>query len=47
MNNTQPAHVQFFKKPVYIAMGLLSLLGNYVIDIQYEPSDEQWVLLFF
>lgn len=27
MNNTNPPHVQFFKKPVYSVMSLLSLLG--------------------
>lgn len=28
MNNTEPHHVQFIRKPVYSAMGLLSYLGE-------------------
>lgn len=28
MNNTNPPHNQFIKKPVYSVMGLLSLLGD-------------------
>lgn len=28
MNNTKPSHNQFFKKPVYTAMTLLSFLGD-------------------
>ncbi|KAL0270146.1 UNVERIFIED_CONTAM: hypothetical protein PYX00_007642 [Menopon gallinae] len=42
MNNTHPPHVQFFRKPVYTVMGLLSLLGSYVIDIQYEPGNNRF-----
>lgn len=32
MNNTHPPHIQFVKKPVYIAMGMLSFLGTRVYD---------------
>lgn len=58
MNNTTPAHVQFIKKPVYIAMGLLSMLGdeflptdNYkIIDndnlISYKLSDSNISVLY-
>lgn len=39
MNDTFPPHVQFFKKPVYSAMALLSLLGRVLTDIQYIPGE--------
>ncbi|KAK6635941.1 hypothetical protein RUM44_001196 [Polyplax serrata] len=40
INNTSPPHVQFFKKPVYSAMALLSLLGQEVKDILYNPGEK-------
>lgn len=39
MNNTNPPHIQFIKKPVYIVMGLLSLLGDECADVDTEISD--------
>ncbi|KAK6638868.1 hypothetical protein RUM43_007137 [Polyplax serrata] len=40
INNTSPPHVQFFKKPVYSAMALLSLLGQEVKDVLYNPGEK-------
>lgn len=34
MNNTDPPHIQFVKKPIYTAMGLLSLLGDEYMDAE-------------
>lgn len=39
MNNTNPPHIQFIKKPVYIVMGLLSLLGDECVEVDTEISD--------
>lgn len=39
MNNTSPPHIQFVKKPVYSVMGLLSLLGEYVVEIESKFMD--------
>lgn len=39
MNNTSPPHIQFVKKPVYSVMGLLSLLGEYALEIESKFND--------
>lgn len=39
MNNTNPPHIQFIKKPVYTVMGLLSLLGDECVEVDTEISD--------
>lgn len=39
MNNTRPSHIQFVKKPVYSVMGLLSLLGEHVMEIEPKFID--------
>lgn len=39
MNNTNPAHIQFIKKPVYTVMGLMSLLGDESLQINTTIND--------
>ncbi|PNF23475.1 hypothetical protein B7P43_G07722 [Cryptotermes secundus] len=45
MNNTNPPHVQFFKKPVYTAMALLSLLGNQELQAAVRMPDDRLSVL--
>jgi hypothetical protein len=42
MNNTNPPHVQFFKKPVYTTMALLSLLGNQELQAVVRMPDDRY-----
>ncbi|KAF5299483.1 hypothetical protein FQR65_LT01064 [Abscondita terminalis] len=39
MNNTNPSHIQFIKKPAYSVMGLLSLLGNEYLKEEIISSE--------
>lgn len=39
MNNTHPHYVEFIRKPVYAAMGLLAQLGNKILFS--KQSDEK------
>ncbi|KAJ9588107.1 hypothetical protein L9F63_018534, partial [Diploptera punctata] len=41
MNRTEPPHVQFFKKPVYTTMALLSLLGNQEMAVTIKHPDNR------
>lgn len=38
MNNTHPSHTQFFQKPVFAALGMLSNLGSNGNDIQIKEN---------
>lgn len=38
MNLTDPPHVQFIKKPVYAAMGMLASLGAYASDVRTSDN---------
>lgn len=38
MNNTNPSHTQFFQKPVFAALGMLSNLGSNGNDIQIKEN---------
>ncbi|KAB0799443.1 hypothetical protein PPYR_07323 [Photinus pyralis] len=39
MNNTNPTHIQFIRKPAYSVMGLLSLLGDEYLKENVTPPD--------
>ncbi|KAF5269379.1 hypothetical protein FQA39_LY08771 [Lamprigera yunnana] len=39
MNNTNPSHIQFIKKPAYSVMGLLSMLGDEYLKEDIMSSD--------
>jgi hypothetical protein len=41
MNNTNPPHVQFFKKPVYTTMALLSFLGTQELNVVVRNPDDR------
>lgn len=45
MNNTNPPHAQFFKKPVYTTMALLSLLGNQELQAVVRMPDDRLSVL--
>ncbi|XP_069684325.1 alpha-L-iduronidase isoform X2 [Periplaneta americana] len=45
MNHTNPPHVQFFKKPVYVTMALLSLLGTRQLDVEILTPDDRLSVL--
>jgi hypothetical protein len=47
MNNTNPPHVQFFKKPVYTTMALLSLLGNQELQAIVRKPEDRYRQTFF
>jgi hypothetical protein len=42
MNNTNPPHAQFFKKPVCTTMALLSLLGNEELQAVVRMPDDRY-----
>ncbi|PSN39547.1 Alpha-L-iduronidase [Blattella germanica] len=42
MNNTNPSHIQFFKKPVYTMMSLLSLLGTQELNVTILDPDSRF-----
>ncbi|GLV44162.1 alpha-L-iduronidase [Carabus blaptoides fortunei] len=44
MNNTNPVHIQFFKKPVLVTMALLSYLGNRALN---KPAQNEESLFSF
>jgi L-iduronidase len=45
MNNTNPPHVQFFKKPVYTTMALLSFLGTQELHVAIRNPDDRLSVL--
>ncbi|XP_063222250.1 alpha-L-iduronidase isoform X2 [Bacillus rossius redtenbacheri] len=45
MNNTSPPHSQFFLKPVYVVMALLSLLGDAQLSVDVSPPDDRLAVL--
>lgn len=45
MNETDPPHVQFIRKPVYTTMALLSFLGNQELDVAVTNSDNRLYVL--
>ncbi|KAF4526099.1 hypothetical protein B566_EDAN007593, partial [Ephemera danica] len=45
MNDTQPSHTQFILKPVYIALALLSLLGDRELPLAVSSNDTRVSLL--
>jgi hypothetical protein len=47
MNKTNPPHVQFFRKPVYTTMALLSFLGNQQLHVVVRKPEDRCTLLRF
>ncbi|XP_064212392.1 alpha-L-iduronidase [Tribolium castaneum] len=45
MNHTDPPHSQFIKKPVYVAMGLLALLGDEYLAGGCDSNDSMLTVL--
>lgn len=45
MNETNPPHVQFIRKPVYTTMALLSFLGNQELRMVVKNPDYRYASL--